>query len=477
MRRIPHTLVTAMALLAAAAPLSAKMDLTTLPMKDASELTIYNSQDLTLGRETRALSFRKGLNQIQFSWANTQIDPTSLQLDLKGTPGLTLQDAVYPKGTDEVILWSIVAEEAISSPVEISYFVRGLSWSSNYVLMANKDETAFDVQQFTRVTNNSGEDFEKAHVRVVVGDVNLIEQLDQIIARWKSRFPAMQGLPVAFRDMMSEGGALKDGRTELREQDKKMTTESFFRSDQSADLAAAKEIFKKAVSEYRLFSVEGEEDLKNGWSKALPNPKLTEIPFDLSYELDSRRYGPAILKFYKLQNDEKHKLGKEVFPEGNHYVYRVDERGGNAFEAVTWNKYVPEGEKIELNLGSDGLVTLEDRELSRQRSAFAFGTDGNRVGWDETVERRLDVKNSRSRAVPFKLTYYPAADGHRVTANDDSQFIPPQGNRVADVIASEPKHEQVDRETIRWELPLPAQSTTTIKLTYVLHYGTNAKAN
>ena len=62
----------------------AKVDLVTLPTRDAVQLTIYNSADLTLARESRALTVKEGGNRLQFSWANTLIDPTSLEMLAKG---------------------------------------------------------------------------------------------------------------------------------------------------------------------------------------------------------------------------------------------------------------------------------------------------------------------------------------------------------------------------------------------------------
>lgn len=56
------------------------VDLSTVPRRDSVQLTIYNSEDLTLVRETRTITFKKGVNPLQFSWANTLIDPTSVQL-------------------------------------------------------------------------------------------------------------------------------------------------------------------------------------------------------------------------------------------------------------------------------------------------------------------------------------------------------------------------------------------------------------
>ena len=47
------------------------VDLSTVPNRDTVQLTIYNSEDITLVRETRKISFKEGGNPLQFSWANT----------------------------------------------------------------------------------------------------------------------------------------------------------------------------------------------------------------------------------------------------------------------------------------------------------------------------------------------------------------------------------------------------------------------
>ncbi len=66
-------------LLMLATPARARINVVTLPGRDSVQLTIYNSADLTLVKETRFLTFRKGLNRLEFSWANTLIDPTSVE--------------------------------------------------------------------------------------------------------------------------------------------------------------------------------------------------------------------------------------------------------------------------------------------------------------------------------------------------------------------------------------------------------------
>ncbi|MGC8804855.1 MAG: hypothetical protein ACP5QD_02835, partial [Candidatus Ratteibacteria bacterium] len=49
------------------ATLYCKIDIVTLPERDRVQLTIYNSADLTLVRETRTLTMKKGGNKLQFS--------------------------------------------------------------------------------------------------------------------------------------------------------------------------------------------------------------------------------------------------------------------------------------------------------------------------------------------------------------------------------------------------------------------------
>jgi len=65
------------------APASA-IELVVLPRRQDVQLTIYNAADLTLVREKRNLTLKRGWNWLQFMWANTLIDPTSLSLEPMG---------------------------------------------------------------------------------------------------------------------------------------------------------------------------------------------------------------------------------------------------------------------------------------------------------------------------------------------------------------------------------------------------------
>src|SRR3982750_4823805 len=82
--------------------LAENVDLSTVPKRDSVQLTIYNSEDITLVRETRVVTFKKGINPLQFSWANTLIDPSSVELRfISSADKLDLQDTTFPHDRSE----------------------------------------------------------------------------------------------------------------------------------------------------------------------------------------------------------------------------------------------------------------------------------------------------------------------------------------------------------------------------------------
>ncbi|MCK5269412.1 MAG: hypothetical protein KAJ46_01455, partial [Sedimentisphaerales bacterium] len=155
MKRLFYTLIIIAVLFAAA---DAKVDLVTLPTRDTVQLTIYNSADLTLARESRSLTLKRGSNKLQFSWANTLIDPTSLDMLAKAQADkIDVCDLVFPPRVRNLGLWNIQSGISGKVPVEITYFTSGLSWRAFYMGTLTPDEKTMRLQGYVRVTNNSGE--------------------------------------------------------------------------------------------------------------------------------------------------------------------------------------------------------------------------------------------------------------------------------------------------------------------------------
>src|SRR5881392_549323 len=148
----------------------ARINVVTLPGRDSVQLTIYNSVDFTLVRETRVLTFRKGLNRLEFSWANTLIDPTSVEFRaLTHADAVDVLDVSFPPRVSNTLEWRINSEFAGEVEVEIRYFTSGISWTADYVAEANPNEKLIGLTGYVRINNHSGEDYENAQARLVVG--------------------------------------------------------------------------------------------------------------------------------------------------------------------------------------------------------------------------------------------------------------------------------------------------------------------
>src|SRR6202035_3407578 len=121
--------------------------------------------DLTLVRETRTVTFKLGANPLQFSWANTLIDPSSVQLRFLTQPEkLEVLDTTFPHDKPQMLYWNVQSEIDGAATIEITYFTSGISWAADYVAVADKDERQMGVEGFVRVSNNSGEEYEDAQV-------------------------------------------------------------------------------------------------------------------------------------------------------------------------------------------------------------------------------------------------------------------------------------------------------------------------
>ena len=162
----------------------AKVDLSTLPSRDTVQLTIYNSADMTLVRESRPLTLKEGSNKLQFSWANTLIDPTSLEMLPKAhADKIDIADLTYPPRVKNLGLWNIDSEVSGKVPVEITYLTSGLSWRAFYMGTLTEDEKTMRLQGYVRVTNKSGEEYENAQTRLIVGKVHILDQIAQLARR------------------------------------------------------------------------------------------------------------------------------------------------------------------------------------------------------------------------------------------------------------------------------------------------------
>ncbi len=346
----------------------AGVDLVTIPTREGVQLTIYNSEDITMVREHRLLTVKPGVNRIQFSWANTLIDPTSIDFRiLDHVDKVDLIDTTFPSGRNDALQWNVKSQMAGKIPVEIRYFTSGITWKADYVGIANQDETKLDLTGYVRVFNNSGELYDHAQTRLVVGTINLVEKIAELARR-----------PAPGQDQGGGQAHWSSFGPGVRQQAQNEFRSAIALGDQldvaQGKLSRPKQVVKQGLSEYFLFTIEGREDIKDKEPKRLVSMKVAEVPLECMYKLTDRDGGKHFTKYYRFKNlklvdeagEEKdlpamENLGLSPLPDGTVRLFSEYQNRDLAYVGGTTTKYVPIGDRVEVNVGRDGDLTIVRR--------------------------------------------------------------------------------------------------------------------
>ena len=432
------------------------VDLATVPARGSVQLTIYNSEDITLVRETRVVTFKKGVNPLQFSWANTLIDAGSVQLKfLTQADQLEVQDTTFPHAKPQMLYWNVNSTLDGEAQIEISYFTSGITWNADYLCLADKDEKTVSLEGFVRVYNNSGEEYENAQVRLVVGTINLVEKIAQLA-----------NVTVADAD---------NNKLHLKLMPKEAVRLAFGDKPASGPGGPqAKEIIKEGLSEYFIYTIEGTETIKSGWSKQLRSFEGQNIPLKIQFRYRPQEYGEQLVRMYLLKNDLESKLGTTPLPDGVVRVFRDNGQGGLSYLTQQAIKYIPIGDKIELNLGADPEVIFELVKLRVSRDNLwlqihgqnefrQIGGDGvikvenaSLVGWSDHEVHSQRIRNYTAK--PIDVEIRRAFPGHVLFR---SSLLP----------------KLHDYQTVELNTVAPAGKKTNLLFEVVRRQGNQAKQN
>ncbi len=410
----------------------ARINVTTLPGRDTVQLTVYNSADLTMVKETRTLVLRKGLNRLEFSWANTLIDPTSVEFRaLTHADEVDVLDVSFPPRVTETLEWRVNSEFAGEVRVEIRYFTSGISWAADYAVESARDEKAMALSAWVRVNNNSGEDYENAQVRLVVGVVRLVEEIAKLANEEKLKHPAI--MPAAPMGMAGAQRALDKALVEAENR--------------------PREIVKEQMSEYFLYTVEGRDTIPTGWSKRMPSFQAPGVPVTSYYKFEKERWGEAIMRYYRFTNSVPSRLGQEPLPDGAVKAFRLASED-KLYQDVgaTQVKYIPVKETVELELGSDPEVMIKPVLMDWQKLDIKFDQHGNVSGWTTKETWQFEVQNSKEIEVVLDI--------RRNFQGDWS-------------LTTDTAHEKVDATKVKFVVPLKSREKRTFTYELTTRNGIN----
>jgi hypothetical protein len=307
-----------------------------------------------------------------------------------------------------------------------------------------KDEKTMRLQGYVRVTNNSGEDYENAQTRLIVGKVHILDQIAQLARR---QYP--YGKPGEVRQ---KGVApSRWGRMTKRE----MERAPMLLADMLEVPDKSKEIKKEGLSEYFLYTIEGTETIPTGWSKRLISFDVAEVPVVNLYKYEQERYGNSVVRFLSFKNDEEHKLGDTPIPGGMLKVYRsADDKGHLSYTGQSSFKYIPVDEDVELNLGAVANVVVEPTLMDFETKSYRFDRKRNISGWDEVRKFKIEVGNTRD--IPAKV---------EIKRNFPTQYWKLQKSGDFGLF------ENVDLDTVKFTLVLKPRSAKEFEYVLTTYHG------
>ncbi|MHC4413981.1 MAG: hypothetical protein ACYS0G_01725 [Planctomycetota bacterium] len=139
-------------------PAPAGVKLITLPSRERVEIQLDNPE-ATLVEEERVVPLARGVNDVVFAWANTNIDKSSIQFRCLTDPDrIKVLSVSYPPG-ESALTWQVSAPEAGAAKVRISYIIGRLDKTFAYRAIASRNEKTLTLWQYIQLHNNANEEF------------------------------------------------------------------------------------------------------------------------------------------------------------------------------------------------------------------------------------------------------------------------------------------------------------------------------
>ncbi len=170
------------------------------------------------------------------------------------------------------------------------------------------------------MNNNSGEEYEDAQVRLVVGRINLVQKIAEL-AR----------ISAAEVENLEQSARLHLRGEVLRKAMNAPVPMGFAAAAPAKMPEEPKAVAKEGLGEYFIYTIEGTETIRNGWSKRMRSLEAAQVPVKIQYRYRPAEYGEQLVRMYILTNNKESKLGTTPLPDGTVRLFRQNGRDGLSY--------------------------------------------------------------------------------------------------------------------------------------------------
>ena len=331
---------------------------------------------------------------------------------------------VLPSLTEGLILkprleWLVASNSEGKHDVEISYLAGQLSWVCNYVALLDKSDSKLDLTGWVTITNNSGTTFKNAGLKLVAGDVNLVQ--DRFAAEMKATRAQVAQFD-ANEPQFKQADLFEYKLYTLQRRTDINTSET-----RQIELTSGRDVAAKKV-----FLYDGLADQWRYWRN------------NYSYRSQGsfgQQSNPKVGVFVTFKNEEGAGLGIPL-PKGTVRVYKRDDDGREQFIGEDQIDHTPKDEELRLYLGN-----AFDLVGERAQKDFKSYADGRVV--EETIE--IKVRNHKKEKAEVLVYEHPWRWSQWEIVNSSSRWT------------------KVDQSTLKFPVTVAADGQATVR--YTIRYS------
>jgi len=247
---------------------------------------------------------------------------------------------------------------AENKEIELAYLTQGLNWKADYVAeIISENELNFN--GLVTLNNNSGTDYNNAHIQLIAGDVNHNVMQPKLMR-------SVNALNMADSATFGIGEP-----TQERISDYHMYT-----------LPNTTSIINKQVKQVNLMN---RENIKFAKEYKFTSPLSLSLRYSSSY---FEKESPQVV--FEILNEKTSGLG-EPLPAGMVRLYKKDSNGNLQFIGEDNINHTPEQEKIKLDTGSAFDITIDGKITDSKKISNNIYTHDAEITFKNSSEHAVEV--------------------------------------------------------------------------------------
>lgn len=418
-------------------------------------LTIYNS-NLGVVKDLREINIDKGTTEIKLSDVAKLIDPTSVHIKLDGiileqnyqydlvstdkilqkyidrdinlidedgnlisgkllsvyggqyviqnpNGGLTLIPNIdkykikvesLPEGliTKPTLVWLVQSNNSGKKDVEVTYQTGGLSWSAEYVVLLNENDTKLDLNSWVSINNRSGASYKDANLKLIAGDLNLVRSRD---------YPNM-----------------------IKAQ-----------YDAGVMMEAAPQFEEKSFFEYHIYDLQRKTNVLDNETKQIALFESDNVSINKKYLYLSGSNKVGV--YVEFKNSSENNLGIPM-PKGKVRVYKSDGESPQ-FIGEDMIDHTPKNEKLSLKIGEAFDITAEEKMTDSRKIT-------NKIN---EQDYEITIKNRKEESISVNIEKYFGLNWKITSSNFDFKKV--DASKVEWILPVDSDNETILKFTVRYE--------------------------